>query len=236
MLLSAALLCGGWPAVAVADDDDPIDLSGTWQIDYLSTAETKIPIVGSFDTTTRATLVAEMEQRGTDLEIVTRVCSLELSSDMPLAQPVAPPAFGESLPAVERRGELRQRDGDWQIRIFPTWETAGVRLEDPENEELPDDADDPRVFDQEGDGNPGATILVEGILDAEIYIVQRSWDSWRGQVRNENLIEGGLRWFTEQSVIGATHRLVRRQPKATPHPDQSKNIFRMTRRDDSPPC
>ncbi len=227
-----ALLLLPSPAVA----DEPVDLSGTWKVDYLTTAQTKIPVVGDFHTTTRVVLAAEIEQEGTDLTILTRVCSLELSSDMPLAQPVAPPAFAESLPEVERRGELIERDDHWELRIYPTWETVGVRLDDPAQDELPDDGDDPRVFDQDGDGNPGATILVEGIIDAEIYILQKSWDSWRGRVRNENTIEGGLRWHTEQSVVGASHRILRRQPRATPHPDQAKNLFRMTRVRNSPPC
>ena len=217
-------------------DDDPVDLSGTWRVDYVTTTTIKIPVIDDFQTVNRAVLVAEIEQDDETIDMVTRVCSLEIDSDMPLVRSKAPPEFGENLPEVQRSGRLRQRNGEWELQIAPKWQTLGVNLDDPENDDLPDNDDDPRVYDHEGDGNPGGTIVIEGAIDGEIYVIQKSWDQWRGRIRSQNRIEGILRWETQQSVVGATHRILRRQPRATPHPDQKKNLFRMTRVRSEPPC
>ena len=224
------------PISASPATDDVPDLSGTWSVDYQTTAVTAIPIVRDFHTITRARLVADIDQDGKSLGITTRVCQLDLDSDMRVARPVAPRAFGESLSETRRRGELVKNNDDWELRIHPVWETVGVQLDDPSEGKLPTESDDPRVIDQDRDGNPGSTILVRGALDAEIYVTQRSWDRWQGRIVDEDTIQGTLRWHTEQSIVGASHRILRRQPEATPHPDPAKNIFRMNRAADTPPC
>ncbi len=240
-LLPALLLCSLLTAIPLSTnastvDQAPVDLNGTWTIDYQTTAVTDFPIVRDFHITTRAQLVATVEQDGNNIDLTTRVCRLDLVSDLPGARPVAPAAFAESLPEVRRRAELVESDGEWELRIHPKWQTVGVNLDDPSNDDLPSDADDSRVFDQDGDGNPGNTIWIRGAIDGEIYVIQRSWDRWRGRIVDDNTIQGAIQWNTEQSVVDSTHRILRRQPSADAHPDPTKNIFRMTRAEGSPPC
>ena len=53
-------------------------------------------------------------------------------------------------------------------------QVQGAHLVMPNSEALPADAADPRVFDQDQDGLPGVTVLIEGILDGSVQVVQRT--------------------------------------------------------------
>jgi hypothetical protein len=107
----------------------------------------------------------------------------------------------------------------------------GVRLENPESDPLPTSADDPRVFDQDGDGNPGVTVHVEvmGLIGGDIYVVQRDRTRLSGVVTSDVAIDGLVEWTSEQSVLGASNAFLLGGTAVRPDPDLSHSYFRARR-------
>ena len=52
--------------------------------------------------------------------------------------------------------------GAWSVTRPATPTPVGIRLDDPANDVLPTDPTDPRISDDDGDGNPGVTVTVRG--------------------------------------------------------------------------
>jgi hypothetical protein len=109
-----------------------------------------------------------------------------------------------------------------------------VELDDPMNETLPESAEDPRVIDQDGDGEPGMTVRVEGIISGDIYVAQRNWKVFCGDLvsgdettgsEDAPRIAGNIRWGMDQRVLGASSGLLNRQTDSVPHPDLARNTF-----------
>ena len=109
-------------------------------------------------------------------------------------------------------------------------------LEDEANDPVPVDEEDPRIVDVDGDGNPGITVLVEGVISGQVYVVQRHWKELCGDVLSEDRIEGYVNWDTNQRVVGASSFVLNRTPEATPHPDWELNRFVLLRIDSALTC
>ncbi len=218
--------------------EESIDLRGDWSVRHTTTTETTVPVAGSFSTVTESRLAASIVGDKTDLDVTTRVCSVEMETDLPMVEMVVPDAFVEGLP--ERTRHAVYRPEDQKFVMPPVWETLGIELDDPATDTLPEDLDDPRIIDQDGNGHPGTTLRIEGMVDGEIHLVRRGWEAWYGEVVGPDAIEGRIEWTTEQHVIDASRWMLRRQPEANPHPADDRHHFRLERIDDecasSPDC
>ena len=82
------------------------------------------------------------------------------------------------------------------------WGIRGVG----EDDELPGDGDDPRVFDLDGDGHPGATVTL-GDGGCDIYIIQRTSARRSGVVHDAARIEGTFVGDLTQRVLHASTAL-----------------------------
>jgi hypothetical protein len=111
-----------------------------------------------------------------------------------------------------------------------------VHLDSVVNDPMPENADDPRVFDQDGDGNPGMTVLTQGMIDGEIYIAERDWVEMCGDVVNPNLMQGYIRWGAEQTVLGASTFMLNQKPESMADPDPERHRFITCRVDPSMTC
>lgn len=107
----------------------------------------------------------------------------------------------------------------------------GVRLQDPVRDPLPTDPKDPRIFDQDGDGNPGMTIQITviGVLGGEIYVIQRDWNILRGQLTSATTLDGLVEWGSEQVIVGATSPIFLNPNPTFPDPNPNNSFFRTTR-------
>lgn len=85
-------------------------------------------------------------------------------------------------------------------RSSPT--PVGIRLDDPANESLPDDPNDPRIVDDDGDGNPGITVSEE--LTGELYIARREIFAYEALLEDPDLLVGVVADNSEQLVLGAS--------------------------------
>ncbi len=111
-------------------------------------------------------------------------------------------------------------------------EINGANLEN-DTDDLPTDADDERVIDQDNDEHPGMTlnILVMG-SKVGLYVVDRSMKALSGEITGDNSFGGSITWTEEQSVIGADNDAFHKPIEITP----SEGAFEMVRIDDSWDC
>lgn len=231
LLLSLALFL--LPALVVAQErpspssDNIPDLQGRWIKELVLTSTYRIALVTRFTNTATTHLLVDIEQEGRELEFKTQVCRIELDDTAPGFRPEISDDFRRSLPEGRRRATLTPRNGEWAIQVHRAWDVQGVRMSDPDHESLPDSPDDPRVFDQEGDGRPGFTVAIHGPLGGTIQLARRNWDHLSGRVHNPDSISGKVIWQSEQVVLDASRRLLRTSPTTTP--DLDRSTFRMRR-------
>lgn len=234
-----ALLLTSIAAPAASELSGPMstpNIAGSWNLEVVTTAQARIAVVGKVTTTTRSLVAVDIVQNGTALEFHSRVCSIAVESSTPTIKTIIPEAFVNNLPMTRRAGVLRESPRGWELHLPRHWEAQGVKLRDLNRESLPQTPDDPRVFDQDGDGNPGLTVRVEGLVSGEVYTIQRAWDEHRGRIIGTDLIEGTVVWGAEQVILGATSRFLRSAPESSPHPDASKSYFRMRRAEGAAHC
>lgn len=188
-------------AMVDAAADVPVErFLGTWAHRYFESAVTELPALGPEPTRfislsrVEATLV---EPPGT-LALTSEVCAVFIERDRDIVGTEVPPAFIDALDPTVRPATVA---GD---RLDAPWftELRGVVLDDPEGDALPDDPADPRIVDLDGDGNPGLTVLSTGLIDGEIYVIQRTRTRFVARLAGDTL-DGGLEWSIEDRVLGA---------------------------------
>lgn len=217
-------------AAQIAPDAEVVDLRapflGFWaQVQYQSGVAT-LPALGEVDTTTIGTVRLEIRLDPDDasgLVVLTETCHAEISREIDVVQTTIPPSFIEALSITERRARI---DGD--RFVAPSFiELRGVTLDDP-SEPLPTEPADPRVLDLDRDGHPGLTVRVTGLVDGEVYLVQRITSDLDGALAGDTL-DGLVGWQTEESVLGADHPALAMGAPLTPDPDPAASTFRSTR-------
>ena len=108
---------------------------------------------------------------------------------------------------------------------------VGVNLADPANDAMPTADSDPRVFDHEQDGKPGATISVQsGIVSGDIYVIQRNkLRHYSGTMPDASTLFAYSEDNGEQVVIGASNPLLRSAPDISEHADSTKSNMQAKR-------
>lgn len=205
-------------------------LRGRWAFIQVTAAVSDAPLIGKVTSETRAVGVLDLHQVGARLRLVEHICDLKTSSPTPLVSTKYPKAFVTALSGKKRWAQLvRDRDGGIRFRQPKMWSTQGLRLSNVVREKLPDDAQDPRVYDADGDGEPGLTVRVGGMVSGDVRVVSRGWTALNGRLDGAAQIEGRIRWQTEQRVVGATNGLLGNPPTTVQHPDPARSWFRMVR-------
>ena len=214
-----------------------LNLSGVWAMVQITSEIVDIPIVGNRTRTTTTHLRLIMEQNDDTLSVLETNCGTNIDDGTMMVNTTIPDAFLDSLGATERTARLELVSGtdpatgtpSLERRIVFQWNTQvlGARLEDPENEALPMDEADPRVFDQDNDGHPGMTVRVEimGLIGGEVYVVQRNRNRLIGTVISPGFIRGTIEWETEQVILGASSPFLEGGGQGAPDPHPGRNFF-----------
>jgi hypothetical protein len=165
-------------------------------------------------------------------------CFSEQRTDQPIRTSLSDAATQaiEPPPVVV---ELETVDGELRIHRPPTPTPVGIRLDDPFNEALPTDPADPRIVDDDGDGQPGITVTIEvsDDLSGELYIARREIFSYDARLVEPDRITGVVTDESEQLVIGASDPAFAISPANwRQHPDLSKSPMILVRVDDDWDC
>ena len=231
-LLSLSLAVAASSAALAQPTADPLpNLSGTWVEVHILSEILSFPIAGRVESTNEGVLRTEIVQTGSALSLDGRCCAIQVTIEGPIASTGIPEAFlaalGEQIrPAtVEMNAEGARFILDWHAEV------SGACLSDPHTEPLPRSCDDPRVVDADGDGHPGVTLLarVLGVIEGEVYVVQRVRYRPVGTLVAPNRIEGLIEWTGEHVVLGASSPLLAADTPSGPHADPGRSRFVLVR-------
>lgn len=99
----------------------------------------------------------------------------------------------------------------------------------PETDALPTDPKDARVQDADGDGKPGVTLEIKGLVTGKVYVVNRSIIENSGIVNSADRIAGPNKTAQVQVVLDADPALLKSPVKTEQDPDASKSTFLLVR-------
>jgi len=89
---------------------------------------------------------------------------------------------------------------------------------------------------QDEDGLPGLTVRIAGLVDGEIYIVQRGTEALDGSLQAPGLVRGTVTWTDEQVILGADNEVLEAGAPTRPDPDPGKSWFELRRADAATDC
>lgn len=199
---------------------------GYWAQAQYQAGVSALPVLGDVDTTTIGTLRVEIRPDPDDVDgliVLTETCQALITREIDVVETIIPPSFIAALEITERRAQI-----DGARLVAPSFiELRGVVLDD-EGEPLPTEPDDPRVLDLDEDGHPGLTVRVAGLIDGEVYLVQRQTSDLDGVLEGDRL-DGLVGWLTEESVLGSDNPALAMGAPLVPDPDPAASTFRSTR-------
>jgi hypothetical protein len=209
-----------------------------------------LPLIDVQNTaSTNLYLLKISHHQGNQLEIRERICEIKLlnfiDSDEPfanLAWMLIPDRYLRSLPNLTRTAEVTSDAPGSEWTTSKTVDVRGCLLDDPENDPMPtrfdygENPDDPRLWDQDGDGNPAITTIMDGVLRGEIYNVQRWSAIYPGTIIDADHIRGHSIIENEQFIISASSETLIYDTETIIHGDQDRTYFRLTRFPDDASC
>ena len=121
--------------------------------------------------------------------------------------------------------DLKVVDGKAQFHRPETPTGIGIHLEDPANDELPTDPNDPRIADDDHDGKPGITVHVDAgpALNGDLYIARRERFAYDVKEQADRSLRGTVTDKSEQLIIGATDERFVSRGEWVQYPDLSKS-------------
>jgi hypothetical protein len=220
-------------------------LTGRWAVMKVITAT--ITIAGSSASENKITTLAvvDMVADGDALAVEEETCSIDsdnivgVCGEGSLVTTILPQAYIDSMGTIIRSGTVTEADGKVVFHLPMYTSVRGAILDDPINDALPTDPNDPAYFDQDNDGKPGMTLRFTqpGILVGELYVGQKDWTELHGTVVAGGRIEGHITWDSEQVILGSNPESISASsPKSAPSSDPDKSFFVLVRIDEGDTC
>jgi hypothetical protein len=209
LLAAVSSACLGQSAASSPDEELP-DLSGRWVTIQRLVTIAQLPFLGEVTLHTTIGLFSDAVQSGSRLALEDVYCFTDIDASTDLFATDISDATMRSIHPNPRVAELRIEGG--RVMFEHDWHTEvrGAVLDDPGNDELPDDRNDPRLVDVDGDGRIGFTISAEivGLFGGDAYVVQRFRYRLDGELVDSDTILGTAEWSTEQIILWATDALL----------------------------
>ena len=135
-------------------------------------------------------------------------CHADTVTDQDIEVSISDAATAAIIP-VATPVEVTDVDGVLRVARPATPTAIGIALEDPANEPLPADPNDPRIIDADGDGNPGVTssVKVSEDLQGDIYLARREIFAYALTQQSPDRLAGSITDRSEQLIIGASNPL-----------------------------
>ncbi len=182
------------------------DVGGTWALRRVTPRLAQPPgFAEPVESEIISLILVEHTQTGTNVDVTGDFCFRE-NKEAPgaIVDVIVPSAYFGALGDINMPAAYTQDpDGVFRYSIPRYYETEGVNLADPENDTLPTEPTDPRIFDMDGDGKPGGTIRLAGIASGEIHSLVLGWFEFEGAPVASDRIEGLIRFDATQSSVSA---------------------------------
>ncbi|MBU1239038.1 hypothetical protein KKF84_19790 [Myxococcota bacterium] len=209
----------------VWNNDPPPLLAGTWAQKQILASTINYPMIGPVDTFHINYLRVEISQDGTNLIALEETCEIIIEADTEIQTTVIPEAFVQSMSMEPKPAFLEATPQGHRFVQPEYWQVQGVNLTDIPQEELPTEASDPRVFDQDEDGHPGLTVRMTGMLTGELYIISREWTHLTSGIASTEGFTGLVDWEGSQITLGASTEILNTTPESVTHADPSLSNF-----------
>jgi hypothetical protein len=221
---------GGGPMPDLSMPAGAVDLTGVWAVRVVNAQDFESQLLGKDTVYVTTLLRADIKQSGKMTTGRNKACSVELTP-FKGNQTIYPDA---ALAAIPEEMAVSMIGGDGgvgstftpQRRVQLVGWTAKAN---PETEELPKDAKDPRVVDADMDKKPGVTLKIDGLVKGEVYAVNRSIVEVNAKIEGRDRVAGLSRTVQAQVVLDAMPPLLKSEVKTTPNPDASKSTYTMVR-------
>lgn len=199
--------------------------------------------VVAYDDPTMKTLIistgfTDLEVRDGELWSDMTFCHADMGNDANI-EVTMPDAATRAIVPVPAVVEVTEGpDGTLQINRPPTPTPIGIQMEDPANEMLPTDPNDPRIFDHDGDGNPGvsAHIRVAEGIEGDLYIARREIFEYDVTQESPDRFAGTITDSSEQLVLGASDPVFDQATEWVQLPDPARNPVIWERVDEDWDC
>lgn len=225
------------------------NFNGQWAMLNFTTSNVETTITGlpntqkSTSTTSGYALVGLLDNGDGTVSAMGTTCDMQINSGSNLIDIIVSENYIAHLsPTIWDFTVLPDRGGNgYDVSATDVLTMNGLKdFNDPMNDPLPTDKNDPKVWDQDDDDHPGMTIDCVGhiflIFDGPgtMYTVQRTIIDMVGETSGNDRIEGGLIWESEQVVLEASNNALMSDKTITP--DYPNSWFKMVRVDNSWTC
>jgi hypothetical protein len=209
---------------------------GTYRLETRLVSHTSLPLIGTAESATVSLLRVQLRRDGAGFRQAHQVCDMRVEGGVALVRASVPARFIAALTEKVYPVTLAYDPlSGWRYGADLGTEQVGFRGDGLEP--VPSRADDPRVYDSDGDGEPGATLKlsIAGFVDGEMYVAQRAHSALRGRVTALGQAAGciDVREF-RQTLLGAHPALLDRQSAIVV--DAARSTFTMVRVADGTPC
>jgi hypothetical protein len=188
-------------------------------------------------TRTNAWAVVRWTQDGLAVQYVEDTCSVRTDKVFG-AETTYPSAFVNGIDVRRRSATLSSDQPGAKFMAGPYAQQFGVKLSDPFKEALPTADTDPRLIDDDGDGNPGMTVTISHPLvgTGHVWVAQRSVARLEGAVGADGSINGVIYTAPDMFKIGADRWWLKSDSPQRPHPDPKASPFVMVPVPDGTTC
>jgi hypothetical protein len=222
---------GAWPGAAVCaggQATSPIaDVSGKWAYLEIQSSIVRAPAYPQpFSNLVISLMLLAQTQSGTQVTGQATFC--DRYTFCPDAPTALPDSFVPHMPVLSYQGSY---GADGSFAFGPTYMVQGATLADPtDSTSLPTTIDDPRVSDQDQDGNPGVTIVLIRPVAGKMYVVQWSWIKPHGASVAPDRIRGLLDYDSKQNVLESDPALIKQMsPTTSVDTEPCHSTFQMLR-------
>lgn len=184
------------------------DLSGTWVARVVGAQIVNAPTVETIHTQNVSYLLVTISQNGADLVMDGHYCDrLEINPPDALVPVIVPAAWAHTEKMVNRKGTFTAgTDGVSTLAMSEYVELAGA-LPGPATDPLPKNASELsalQVIDEDGDGNPGITIVLNGqSISGSLYTVQQQTTTISAIAVASDRVEGSLTFDSLQNILAS---------------------------------
>lgn len=148
------------------------------------------------------------------LKITDRFCHSEQISNQDFT-PTVPDSMTQAIIPESTYIEIKtDDDGDMYLWRPETPTLLGIDYPDSDTIPLPEkiDKNDPRLVDDDNDGNPGVTVFIDMMgKTEELYIARREIFAFEAYLQENGNLEGVVHDRSEQLIIDATNFLLKSQ-------------------------
>ncbi len=195
-------------------------VEGTYAVKMVIPKLQNLPVIGETESSITSYSLATIKQEGEGFMITEQPCHYVASTNE-LIQVTIPDRIPAAITPTETPITFAGEGDNITYERAESVVIVGANLADPVNDELPTTPDDDRVIDHEGDGNPGATATIGGMISGELYYVQRQRYSYSGTRAVDGTLSGMLHDNSTQNTIDATEDMLKSDTSSTPVPERT---------------